>query len=943
MGCWGRVAWTLLLVMTLWACDDAGGGGDEDVAPPDAAGSPPDEGLAAPDASSSPCGPAGRCGEPPDAAPPDAAPPDAAPPDAAPPDAALPDQGPALDAATPPAEVHAIETRLGAPATVAGLADRVTCEALDADGVPVPGVTTRFEVRPAEGWRLAEGDQASVVGVLAGTYEVVCVADGLGLRDPTPARWDVLAGAAATVHARVTPALVAAGESARVDCAAADAEGNPVDAAAATVLVSPVGAGVSVEGREVRPTAAGRYRVDCALPGAVPEGAAALTVVAGPPAALVAAVVPERPVHDVGAVVALHPTVTDAYGNTIAGVQLEWTTAPALPAFGEGRFRPAAEGRYRLSVRVAGPTFEDRALEAAAEILVDAGGPAVGCTSPAPGATLGGLGPVEIEGQVSDVAGVREVRVDGQVVPVGPDGRFAARVQPAWGLNVHDVVAVDAFGNENSTFCSYFAAERYHPEDAPLADAVQFHLTGRAVDDGAPDRPLRSLTDLLRSVVNSPGLVQTLDESLRAQNPIVPNECRQRILGACVFRLGAEYRGMRIHGPNEMSIGLVDGGLRLRARINRLDLDVDLQGTISSDGTVSAEYILADLTFGVSLENGRPRVRRIATNAVEVGRLDSDFDGLSGALLDLVFWAFESVIRDTVTDTLRDFLEDQVDALLGDVLAGLDVSAFGTEIEIPSLGGGAPIVLGVDVGLNAMEVNAERLLMGLGTTVRGPVVEGGPSPGPPEVPGPRRAVLRPQGTVGGAVSITLMNQILHRLWRAGLFRLDDAGGLVGDGDGAQFALRFQLPPAVVGVEGGVRLFLGPGVGTIALPELFDEPLQVRMAVQAHVAVGIVGGNSIRFGDGQGGGIVIERLHLAFDGASVSQEARATLEARLVRVIQAVIDGALNGALPELPIPDFELPESLAPYGIAPGTRLGLRNPQFRQTESHWILDGEFRE
>jgi hypothetical protein len=923
---WGRVPWTLLLMLALGACDDAGGGRDDDPAPPDAA---PDAAGTAPDMAA------------PDMAVPDAAAPT---PDAAPdPDAAPPDAGPALDAATPPPEVHGVETRLGTPSTVAGLADRVTCEALDADGVPIAGVATRFEVRPAAGWRAAEGDPASIVGVLAGTYEVVCVADGLGLRDATPARWDVLAGPAAAVHARVEPSLVAAGGTASVDCAAEDAEGNPVDAAAATVVVTPAGAGVAVEGRDVRPTAAGRYRVDCALPGALSESAAALTVVPGPPAALVAAVVPERPVHDVGAVVALRPTVTDAFGNAIAGAPLEWSTRPALPAFGEGRFRPAAEGRYTLTVRVGGPTFEDRALEASADILVDAGGPAVGCTSPAPGAMLAGMGPVRLEGQVSDVAGVDEVRVDGQPVPVGPDGHFAVDVQPAWGLNVHDVVAVDAFGNENSTFCSYFAAERYHPEDAPLDDAVLFHLTGAAVDDGAPDRPLRSLTDLLRSVVNSPGLVQTLDESLRAQNPIVPNECRQRILGACVLRLGAEYRGMRIHGPNEMNISLVNGGLRLRARINRLDLDVDLQGTISTDGTISADYILADLTFGVSLENGRPRVRRIATNAVEVGSLDSDFDGISGALLDLVFWAFESVIRDQVTDTLRGFLEGQVDALLGDVLAGLDVSAFGTEIEIPSLGGGDPIRLGVDVGLSTMDANPDRLLLGMGTTVRGPINEGAPSAGIPEVTGPRRIGLRPQGTVGGAVSITLMNQILHRLWRAGLFRLDDAGGLIGEGGGAQFALRFQAPPAVEGAEGGVRLYLGPGVGTIALPELFDEPLQVRMAVQAHVAVGLVGGGSIRFGDGNGGGIEIERLHLAFDGASVSQEARATLEARLVRVIQALIDGALNGALPELPIPDFELPESLAPYGIAPGTRLGLRDPRFFQLRSHWILDGEFRE
>ncbi|MCA9560271.1 MAG: hypothetical protein KC583_17100, partial [Myxococcales bacterium] len=168
----------------------------------------------------------------------------------------IPDAAPGdgTDAVPAPPVVLAVDTRIGSPTTVAGLANRVTCEALDAEGVPVADVITRYEVRPAEGWRVAEGDTQSVVGARAGVYRITCVAPGLGLRDDSPARWDVLAGPPQTVVAVPDREVTVAGESVEVDCLAWDAEGNPVDASAATVQVAPAGGGVEVADRSVRAT-----------------------------------------------------------------------------------------------------------------------------------------------------------------------------------------------------------------------------------------------------------------------------------------------------------------------------------------------------------------------------------------------------------------------------------------------------------------------------------------------------------------------------------------------------------------------------------------------------------------------------------------------------------------------------------------------------------------
>lgn len=878
---------------------------------------------------------------------PDAAPdPDAwqtGPPDAGPgaEDAGLGDAAPSgPDVAVPPPQIFSVETLIGAPSTQAGLANRVTCEALDADGAAVAGVQSRFEVRPETGWRYAEGDADSLVGAVAGTYHVTCTLPGSGLRDATPARWDVVPGPAAVVRAAVAPRVITAGGRAKVACRAFDAEGNSLDARGAVVEVAPANAGVEVDGDDVVVTTAGRYRVDCRLPGAQSEGDTELLVRPGLPAQLVAAVEPDRAVHEVGAVVGFLPRVTDAYGNVVEAVPLVWEAAPALPPFGEGRYRPAQEGRYHLVVRVDGPTFEDRELRAEADILVDAGGPAIACDAPGEGAMIG-RGRTNFTGRVTDVAGLASVTVDGRQVAVDGQGRFTVPVDPAWGLNVHQITARDAVGNSNSTFCSYFAADSYAPEDQPVNDSILLHLAQAAVDDGPPDRPLRSLTDLLRRVVDSPGLVQTLDQTLRAQNPIVPNECRQRVFGICVFSAGAEYRGMRIRGPNTMSSQLTHGGLRVVARISGIDLDVRMLGTIGNTGRITASYIEVDLTFAISLRNGRPDVRLQNTNAVRIGNLSSDFDGfLTGAILDLIFSAFESTIRNELAGALRGFIEDQVDAILSDVLSGLDLASLGLAFEVPPLAGGAPTPLSLSVAFSTLDATPARLRVGISSRVNGPTRQGARSAGVPQPPGPVRIELQPAGNVGAAVHLGVLNQALHRLWRAGLFHLDNAGALLGDlPAGASVGFRVLVPPAVIGTGNGarLRLFLGPAVGELMYPGLFEEPLTIRLAAIASTQVALHG-DELAFD-----GIQVDTLHVTVEGQAMSAQARATLERDLRRILQAVIDVSLNNALPRLPVPDFALPDSLAQFGIPRGTRLGLRNAALRGTVSHFLIDGTFRE
>ncbi len=859
----------------------------------------------------------------------------------------LPDAGPLVDAATPPIVPVSVETRLGAFATTAGFANRVTCVVLDADGEPVDNLDTRFEVRPDTGWALVQDSADQIEGTVAGRYDVTCTVPSVGLRDASPERWDVLAGDVTRLVAAVDPSTVRAGEPADVTCTGTDGFGNPVDATLATVTVTPANAGVEVNDRQVVITTRGRYSVGCSMPGADEQIAAPLFVRPGLPAVLAAALRPDRDVYPVGVVVAYPALVSDAWGNRVDDADLRWTLEPALPPFGEGRYLAESEGRYTVSAQVFGDTHEGRFLAASDDFIVDAGGPDISCDDPVDGAMLtaavGSRRALRV--RVSDQLGVESLSIDGaEALPDG-DGVFVAEVTTQFGLNAHEVVARDGAGNENSTFCSFVAAPRYIGEDAVFPDGIVLHLAQGAVDDGAPDAPIASLVDLIRRVVASPALAAQIDQALRAQNPIVPNDCRASLpFIGCIARFGAVYSSLALNGPNTVAANLVDRGLRVDFTVRNIVINGRSTGTISTGFRVTARSVRVVVTFDILLQNGRPVVRVRRTDAVEIGALDLDLPGSIGDLFDgvvnLVFGAFEGLVRDELAGAIEGFLQSEVDDLLSDVLNNLDLASLGVAFELPGLFGGPPTALSFGLGFSALTASPDRLRVGIGASINGPSRRPGPSAGVAVPPGPAAIELQPAGTVAAGVHVVVLNQALHRLWRAGLFDIEDAGALLGDlPAGVSLALRVATPPMVEGQAGetGVVLSLGPASGELVYPGLFDEPLRVRLAARATARVSLVGANTLAFE-----GLSITDLRVAFD-AQMSPEARAALEGDLQRIVQAIMDSALNDALPDLPIPDFALPDALSEFGIPRGTRLGLRAPALTGTPSHLILDGRFGE
>lgn len=860
------------------------------------------------------------------------------------PDAAEADLGPAPDAAEFEQVPFAVETRVGERHTPVGLENRVTCQVLDQQGAPIPGIATVAEVHPDNGFDRTE---IGLVGRVARDYRIVCAAPSLGLRDPTPAEWTVQPGPAARVVTWLSDDDIEAGGTTEVTCEAYDAAGNLTADADFEVRIDPPPADVVRQENRFLFRTAGEFSVACALPGAASAPGVALQVRPGLPARIALALFPDRPIYRVGSVVEMVPSVTDRYDNPIPHAPLVFESDPPLPGFGQARFRCDPEGRYVLTARVDGPTFEDRELAASLEILVDFGGPGIVCEQPADGESIirpeGGW--TTITGKVADIAGVQRLRVDGEPVDLRPDGSWRADRPVRWGLNVHDVVADDG-ESENSTFCAYVASDRYLDEAVPLDDALLLRLGQGALDDGEPDRPLQSLTDVLRRVINSRGLRDTVHQALLAQNPVVPSECHVRVLGACLFRLGVEYRDLRIGGRNTLDFSIIQRGIRTRVDIRDFAITAQLQGTLNNRARISTDRITIDLSFNVGLGvNGRPDISLRQINEVSLARLDSDFSGwLTGAILELVFSAFEGLIRRTATDALRGFLEDNIDRVLTDLLGNVDIGELAQGFEVPSLTGGDPIRLVVTAGLNRLDFDNGRAVIGVRTKVEGPQRVAGRSPGVALPPGTGFVELPADRSVGAAVMLGILNQVMHRLWRAGFFEAE-GGGLVenvGDGlpDEVDVSLRFAQAPVVSGVDGEatVRVFIPPLTASVRHEDFFVEPIRVRVAAVVDATVQLVGERDLVFA-----GLRVAELHLALGGVDVPDRARQVLEDTMRRILQNIVDRALNDGLPVLPLPDFVIPADLAQFDLPPGVGLGLRQPRLTGTEAHWRLDGNFGE
>ena len=255
-----------------------------------------------------------------------------------------------------------------------------------------------------------------------------------------------------------------------------------------------------------------------------------------------------------------------------------------------------------------------------------------------------------------------------------------------------------------------------------------------------------------------------------------------------------------------------------------------------------------------------------------------------------------------------------------------------------------PVNIALATETTTLSVTEDRMRFGQGQQ-SSPKGQLRPSAGVPIFGDGQPIERRGRGNIGAIIQTSMINQLMHGLWRAGFFQLDNLAqlGAPGEGvpDGLNFSFELLVPPAIQGLDDGenVRIHFGPARSALSYPGLLDEPIRVILAAKLLASVAITDEGELSFA---GDGLNFEEIIVNIEDAALSAEQQAAVESDLGGIIRALAGDALNQAIPSLPVPAIELPAELGDLGIMipPGTTLGLTNPRLEILPFHLFLDGE---
>jgi len=205
--------------------------------------------------------------------------------------------------------------------------------------------------------------------------------------------------------------------------------------------------------------------------------------------------------------------------------------------------------------------------------------------------------------------------------------------------------------------------------------------------------------------------------------------------------------------------------------------------------------------------------------------------------------------------------------------------------------------------------------------------------------GPLKLDIASNFPIAMALNVGVIDQVLHALWRGGYFDLvlqpGDLNGAIPAG--VSLESNALLPPtAELTTNGRLRVSLGAMRTTLTHPLLANPvPLTIGGRISC-IPVLVEASEDLSLDDCN-----VEELHLSRDGELLAPQIQLALEALLSKVINDALIAALNSALPTVPIPALQIPDSAGSLGLPVGAELGILDPQIRTLNNHLILEGNF--
>ncbi|HMA97589.1 MAG TPA: hypothetical protein VKP30_33120 [Polyangiaceae bacterium] len=817
----------------------------------------------------------------------------------------------------------------------------VTCLLVDdAQRTQVPGLDVKFLAKVLDAGAAEARPDGTFTAVRAGEIRISCEFPALGFADPTPAVVKVIPGSPARAEVSLDRAALSAGESVAATCSVLDAWNNAIANAQPSLRSIPEDARNTIAGLQGTYTRAGSYDVHCVADGTA-SPAAKLEVRAALPANLTIARVPEQLTYSVRQKIGLSSQVNDRFGNAITNASVSVTSDPAGSFDSAGSVSYSKAGTYRLTATVAPPTEGSVELTKTAEVLVDSSGPKVNCDAPLDGELLTRSpgDSLTLQGTVTDPSGVQELRVNGVPVDVDAANHFSAKLTSEFGVNFVSLVATDAGGRKTTRNCAYLVANDWAADDTSVGDNLSYRLRQDAVDDGSR-QDFDSLADVLHAGLASPGLRDAVHAAM-LERANLKSGCDQLLGDVCLLRSKVTYLDTQLDGPNSVSLKLVDGGIASSTRIENLRLKIGVEVEVPGLGYQRVGWFIFQsidvaTVFEIGVEAGRPRVRvRPGSTTSAIGRIDTDFPGVEGQVLDTVVELLGGIVRDYVALRVQAYVADSLGAGLDSVVSGINISNLGTQFEVAPLDSGAPIPLRFAAEFSSVSTSPERILFGFGTRFGGPTTNTRPALGVPLETRQRLFDVSGAEAVGVAIDENVLAQGVYALWRAEYF---DASITPNASDlalpeGVRVGMSVALPPVVQVVGTRIRVSLGKVNALLDYAGRTGAPIPINLGARASMAVSLDSG-AFKFDD-----FVLDELHVSIDAPELDDGIRIVFEAMLPKLVEYVVGNTLAKALPGFPMPTLPLGSVASSFGFPTGAALGIATPSFSAEPPRLVLRG----
>ena len=547
--------------------------------------------------------------------------------------------------------------------------------------------------------------------------------------------------------------------------------------------------------------------------------------------------------------------------------------------------------------------------------------PAIDVEFPARGATLRSSSPrVTVTGRVTSEAGaIAGLKINGEDVPVGSEGRFSHEVTARTGGNVLVLETADDQGVERRRVQSFLWSTDYHaPTEAPagmLTDGLAIFLAQESLDDGDHTQPVDDIATLLGLAMGAVDLGSFIDPSVPVANAI----------GYDV------YVSNLTSTSSDVSLEAIDGGIRMTATIYGMEGDLFFDGTFDNEGgfAIASVQAVTDLLIDVNAQH------QLAIAVIDPQTTISELELWAGGALGALIYVFQAPITNSMASDLEASLTDQLTGLMGPAVGlALGAMAPNTTLHFPRTGSDEPIAVRLTTDFHEVDFEDGLVPPAPPPPQGGDLVERGGAYalvpvtpyenlgvpdwngcglGAPEIPLPRQAPLEI------ALTDDLLNQLLHGAWRGGMLEfemppelLPEDSAIISD---LEVKVSGMLAPTAsdCGPDGRLRMHIGD-IRIDGSLVLGDQPLTFVAYSSLEAGLDVVPtatGIGITLAD-------VERIETELtvaepEGIEAEPTLRAVLETQLV-------DGVLGSfsGLGGIDLPQLDLSATL---GLPPGSAM----------------------